>query len=202
MKIGTAVRLLMVMGLLVVGRDVLANGIAVTNVALWNTDTVQKSVFVGFDVSWSNSWRNADNWDAAWVFVKFQAPGSNVWQHATLDITNTDHKAAAGSTINVTADGKGAFIYSSAPHTGNVSYAQMRLRWNYGADGYTFAQGAALQVAVQAIEMVYIPQGAFYVGSGGTESGHFYQYTDGSQSTNPFPVLSDMADSFGRNERG
>ncbi len=191
MKHRTVVQALVAIALLILARDVLANGIAVTNVALWNMNPAQKSVYVNFDVSWRNSWRGSDNWDAAWVFVKFLAPGSSVWQHATLDTANANHQAAAGSVVSAAPDGKGAFIYSAGPQTGSVNYAQVRLRWTYGADGYTFAKGDAVQVSVQAIEMVYIPGIPFYLGSGGAESGHFYQYTDGSQSTNPYPVSSE-----------
>ena len=191
MKRQAVLQVLLIIGLLTLGRDVLANGIAVKNVAFANMDLVGKSVYVVFDVSWSNSWRSSDNWDAAWVFVKFQAPGSNFWQHATLDSANANHQAAAGSVVSAAPDGRGVFLYSAAPQTGSVNYTSVRLRWNYGADGYAFARSDAVQVAVQAVEMVYIPAIPFFLGSGGAESGHFYQYTDGSQSTNPYPVTSE-----------
>jgi len=45
----------------------------------------------------------------------------------------------------------------------------VQLRWNYGANGLADADVA--EIKVFAIEMVYVPQGAFYVGSGGTELG-------------------------------
>jgi hypothetical protein len=38
------------------------------------------------------------------------------------------------------------------------------------------------------IEMVYVPEGPFALGSGGTEENRFYQYTDGSQNTRPYRV--------------
>jgi len=47
---------------------------------------------VSFEVAWDESWRGpdrpswvaaADNWDAAWVFVKYRVDGG-AWQHATL----------------------------------------------------------------------------------------------------------------------
>ncbi len=151
-----------------------ANNMTVTNVVLTNQDLVNKAVDVRFDLSWSNSWVTDTNWDAAWVFVKFIAPGSNNWQHALLSTNSADHTPAANSTITPTADGVGAFVYSSlSAYTGGVSYTSMRLHWNYGANGYDFAKGAALSVAVQAIEMVYVAAGPFTVGDGLSDSSQF-----------------------------
>jgi len=152
-----------------------ANNITVTNVALVNQSTAGKTVEVQFDLSWQNSWRDTENWDAAWVFVKFEEAGlpTNNWQHALL--STSGHTPAANSTIAVGTNdasgvGLGAFVYRNAAYTGDVSYANMRLLWNYGSNGYAFAKGASVVVSVQAIEMVHVPQGAFAAGSGGTES--------------------------------
>ncbi len=118
---------------------------------------------------------------AAWVFVKFRAPGSNDWEHAKLSASAGDH-AAPGGVVEVGMDaagtyGVGAFIHSAAARTGDVAYARTRLKWDYGSNGYSFAKGESVEVSVQAIEMVYVPQGSFYVGSGGTET---FSLTDGS----------------------
>jgi hypothetical protein len=56
--------------------------------------------FIQFDLNWSNSWRTSTgplNWDAAWIFVKYQINGgtgctpSNVWNHATLSPVSGNH---------------------------------------------------------------------------------------------------------------
>jgi formylglycine-generating enzyme required for sulfatase activity len=170
-----------------------ANNIRVANVALQNQNTDAKTADVVFDLAWSNSWRGADNWDAAWVFVKFRAPGSNNWQHATLSTNSSDHKPAANGTITAVPDGKGAFVYRASGYTGSVNYVQTKLRWNYGTNGYNFAKGELVEVSVHAIEMVYIPAGPFYLGSGGAESGHFYAPDGTAQTTNAFLVSSENA---------
>jgi formylglycine-generating enzyme required for sulfatase activity len=172
-------------------RQAAANALAVANVGLGQQDTNARTMNVIFDLSWSNSWRSADNWDAAWVFVKFRAPGSNAWEHAALSTNGTDHSPAAGGKIDAVSDGKGVFIYSSGNQTGGVNYARTRLRWNYGSNGYNFARGAVVEVSVQAIEMVYIPPGGYFLGSGGSEVSHFYQYTVSGQTTQPYLVLSE-----------
>jgi hypothetical protein len=75
---------------------------------------------VSFDVAWDESWRGpdrpswvaaADNWDAAWVFVKYRVDGG-AWRHATL--AGGGHVAPAGSVVDVSSDRVGAFIYRSS----------------------------------------------------------------------------------------
>jgi len=185
------------------------NNIAVSNVSLTGRDisaganNASNFVMVKFDLSWENSWRlsgGPSNWDAAWVFVKYRLPGG-VWQHAWLN--NLGHTAASGSIINrglltpgaafnaATNPALGVFIYRSSAGNGNVNFSNLQLRWNYGAQG--ISDGAAVDVQVYAIEMVYVPQSSFYLGSGGTESGSF---TDGSWSsgaTIPFLISSEAA---------
>jgi formylglycine-generating enzyme required for sulfatase activity len=90
-----------------------------------------------------------------------------IWEHASLDPDVNSHIAPNGSTILVPADSTGAFIYRSADGTGSVNYQNVQLRWQYGINGVT--DDALIQVKVFAIEMVYVPQGAFAAG-GGTNS--------------------------------
>ena len=164
-----------------------ANNIAVTNVGLHDLDTGNKYTYVIMDLSWENSWR-MDNGqrDAAWVFVKYRPAGSNQWYHATLATNGSI--AAGGSTIDVAPDGKGAFVYQAAPGAGNVNFIRTRLRWNYGTNGLDLQIGDQVDLWVSAIEMVYIPQGSFYLGSGGTENGRIFQ---GGGGELPLLVSSD-----------
>ncbi len=115
-----------------------------------------------------------------------------IWEHASLDATAGNHTAPATSTISVPSDSTGVFIYRSANGTGSVNYQNVQLRWQYGINGVP--DDALLQVKVFAIETVWVPQGSFYLGSGGTESGSF---TDGSwtsgNNTVPFQITSESA---------
>ncbi len=172
-----------------------ANNIRVANVATGHQDIENQQAYVAFDLSWENSWRNDVNWDAAWVFVKFRPAGSNEWQHAYLSTNKADHIMPAGAAVDVgtteiggTDRGTGAFIYRNGAHTGDVSYVNTRLLWKYGENGYNFARGAQVEFSVHAIEMVFVAEGAFYVGSGGLEQSSF---TDGEWSggaTTPFMI--------------
>ena len=90
-----------------------------------------------------------------------------IWEHATLH--NSGHTAPTGSTLDVAADGTGAFIYRSSAGAGSVSYSDAQLRWNYGANAVR--DDAVINVQVFAIEMVYVPGGVeFNVGGGGGSS--------------------------------
>ena len=179
-----------------------ANNIAVANLSLTTADT-PGCVDVQATVSWDNSWRAAwtelasanvtgvdlalENWDAAWVFLKWRGDGE--WMPATL--TTNGHTAPTGVTITVPADGRGAFIHRSSAGSGTFS-ATVKLCWNRNADG----AGSSVDLSAHAIEMVYVPAGAFKLGSGAlssteSDSGCF---TDGawrSGATIPFLVTGE-----------
>lgn len=80
----------------------------------------------------------------------------------------------------------GVFIYRSGPGFGQFYSSGVRLRWNYGSQG--LPDNAIVDLKVFAIEMVYVPQGSFFIGAGGEEVSTFYTYPDVNQ---PYKVTSD-----------
>ena len=155
---------------------------------------------VKFDLSWENSWRlnsAPENWDAVWLFVKYRKNGG-AWEHASLE--NTGHVVPAGMTVSTglanTADGfnislnpgVGVFVYRSSEGTGNLSLSNVRLNWNWAANGVV--KGDVLDVRVFGVEMVYVPQGAFYAGDNATS---FASFKQGSSDTDPWYVSSEAA---------
>jgi hypothetical protein len=187
----------------------MANNISISNLSLTGKNTGSHYALVQFDISWENSWRTStaeSNWDAAWVFVKYRVAGG-AWQQAWLN--DDGHTVPAGSNITpgmqnpcavfnaTTNPGLGAFIYRSDDGaTSTFAKTGVQLRWNYGANGV--ADGEQVEIKVFAIEMVYVPQGAFTVGSGGTESGSF---TDGSRASGasiPLSISSEGALTIGQ----
>jgi formylglycine-generating enzyme required for sulfatase activity len=171
-----------------------SNNINVSSVSITGQNTVSDFTLVQFNISWDNSWRTStleSNWDAAWVFVKWRLKNQITWNHATLNTTG--HTAPAGSTITAPADGKGIFIYRSANGIGTNTWTAAQLRWNYGVDG--LLDGDLVEVCVYAVEMVYIPQGAFYAGDG-TVTNIAGQFEAGTGGT-PFQVISEAAITLG-----
>ncbi len=166
----------------------------IVNVAMQPDDG--KTARITFDIAWDESWRNATNHDAAWVFFKAHSAGGTNWQHVRLVadkvLNPTGCGQQAGTKLEfVVPDGPdgftGIFLQRAEPGAGPVS-----------AKGVTVVcevqslspEPRTLSTSLQAfgIEMVYVPEGPFHLGSGGTEANRFYQYTDGSQDTLPYPV--------------
>ncbi len=154
------------------------NNISVENIIITNNNPTQGYAMVQFDLSWENSWRvnsAPDNWDAAWVFVKYKVSGG-VWQHAYLN--DSEHSVGLGSagTIEIglvddlvafnseTNPGVGAIIYRSTTGTGLFSAQGMQLRWNYLNNLPDLA--SVVELRVFAIEMVMVKGGNFFLGDG------------------------------------
>lgn len=179
-----------------------ANNITISNLSKASVNTSQDYIMVQFTVSWENSWRDTENWDAAWIFIKYRLTGSPAaWSHATLnyiDGTNDGHTAATGSSINTSNDGKGVFIFRNANGSGTVNFANVQLRWNYGIDG--LADNALVDIHVSAIEMVYVPQGSFWAGDGSNSILHG-QFENGN-SGNPLQITSENGLTLGGSGAG
>ncbi len=164
-----------------------ANNIQVGEVITLSDHNVEEGyMLVRFDVSWENSWRlssGPSNHDAAWIFIKYRETGGE-WQHAWLH--NEGHTAPAGSAIDVgllhvdqeyhetNNPAMGVFVYRSEDGGGDFVLEDVKLRWNYALNGV--ADDAVLDVRVFAIEMVYIPEEPFYLGSGGGPNPELYKF--------------------------
>ena len=135
-----------------------ANNILVQNVTTTGNNATNKTIQVQFDLSWDNSWRDAINWDASWVFMKFK-DANGVWQHAKLNQTGFNNGSGTANTIQVTTDKIGSWIHRSAQGSGTFNSTSIQLQWNYGLSGLNDVAG--LEVRVFAVEMVYVPQGDF-----------------------------------------
>ncbi|MCM1031664.1 MAG: glycine-rich protein [Oscillibacter sp.] len=150
---------------------------------------------------WDNSWRDDFNWDAAWVFFKYKKRGlENPWQHAYLSSSGHVLSTAAGNEgggyaymVGANA-GKvnGLYVMRNGISEGNVS-VRLQAKWPLNGTGLTKSDfGNALNeiyVAVHAIEMVYVPYGAYYLGDK-FSNGSFYQKAQGS----PLPTTHDIID--------
>ena len=181
-----------IMAVLLLGSTSFANGILVANASLSNQNTASHTTTINFDVSWENSWRtstNENNYDGAWIFVKYRKNGTTDWRHATINMTG--FTAGDKAAIKVPTDGKGAFIYRSANGIGNIEFAGNKLVWNYGTDG--LLDNETVEIRVFALEMVYIPTGSYSLGSGGAES---YAFSNGSTKS-PYLVAGNGSINLG-----
>ncbi|WP_420459280.1 SUMF1/EgtB/PvdO family nonheme iron enzyme [Neolewinella sp.] len=160
--------------------SVRANGIAVSNVTLTSQNASAGTTVIQFDLRWENSWRTSvgpANWDAAWIFAKYHVDGSP-WRHARLAGRGG---AVAGATVEVQED-VGVLIYAAPQdYAGDPVYNNVQLRWDYAVDMVHI--DGAIDLRVFAVEMVYIPEGPFYVGDGGRLMG---QFREGGTNTEPY----------------
>ena len=156
------------------------------------------TLVLSFPLRWDNSWRDQFNWDAAWVFFKYKS-GTGGWNHVNLCAGG--HRFTDGSGLPVPFDCMpgntgsstvGLFVYRSTLEAGNTPEinCQMKcLKSSLGgltAEKFTSHEGFVL---AQAVEMVYVPYGGYYLGDGGC-SNRFAGGSDGS------PALIDSEDAI------
>ncbi len=177
-----------------------ANNLAVGIPTKVEQNTADNYVYVQFDMSWENSWRVSSapyNYDGVWLFIKYKKASDGNWYHATLNGAAENHNTgsqASRATIQI-SNGKAALYYRSTDGTGAFGSSNIKLRWEYGLDGIgDDLSSEILDVKVFAIEMVYVPEAAFYVGSGGNEENHFKTYG----GNNPYLISSELAINVGQ----
>ena len=187
---------------LLVVREGSCSGIQIPNIQLGTLSG--GSTTITFDATWTNSWRSTgsgapapNNWDAAWIFVKFRKNGGD-WAHASLNDTGHSTGSGTAATIAVgypdtssafniaTNPGVGVFLYRSGDGVGTFSTTGTSLSWNYSQDGVTGSD--TVEIRVFAIEMVYIPQGDFFAGDNATSGNAFKQ---GSSDNDPWWIGSE-----------
>lgn len=154
----------------------LGNNVQINNLSIVGDDPINGYAFVQFDLSWDNSWRSEENWDAVWLFVKYRA-NNGEWRHAWLNNTGNNDGSGTNAVMDIglkndkipyddtTNPGIGCMVYRSTTGSGPFFVTSMQLRWNYRANGVFSSTGIELKVF--AIEMVLVPGGPFWVGDGG-----------------------------------
>jgi formylglycine-generating enzyme required for sulfatase activity len=174
-----------------------ANNVLLSNVILTGQNTSSKHTMIEFTVTWENGWRDIVNWDAAWVFAKYN-DGTGNWKHCWLDASDANHVAPPGAVIKTgntlisgSNRGMGVFIYRNATGNGNTAFTNARVRWNYGDN--SIMDNQSVQIKLFALEMVYIPQGNFYAGDGVSDKSIAY---GGSMAT-PLYINNENQISFG-----
>ena len=132
--------------------------------AVNRTDVLATPLSVICDISWENSWHHDKNHDAVWIFIKFSGPwnshaklmqsGHRVLQNRSGDVSTPS--------IEVSKDGLGFFIYPKNHYRGKVDY---KLQILLDTAGIKINGNRLKGLSVHGIEMVYIPEGPFTIGS-------------------------------------
>ena len=144
---------------------------------------------VKLQLKWNNSWRDAFNYDAVYLFLKYKVDGlDEVWHHAYLEpggheidrgytylMSNSQKEVSGKANHN-----EGIFIYRSGKGYGDAE-VNLELKWNIQSnpdkklERDMFTSGSVF-LSAMGIEMVYIPRGAFRAGD--TKSSRTFQNGD------------------------
>lgn len=173
-----------------------ANDLRLSALDVITTDTAADKITLTCALDQSNGWRNIVSHDAAWIFVKYSTDGGQVWHHASMGGVGLN---PAGFTVPVNfevivpQDLKGFFFRRSAAGTGDVAVKGLKFVWNYGLDGLSdeTAKAANTLIHVYGVEMVYIPEGAFFAGDGASASA--YRFKQGTEDDDPWYVNNENA---------
>jgi hypothetical protein len=190
---------------LLLGADAARANVQIENVTVAPRDA--RTATVRFDIAWANSWRHEANHDAAWVFFKVRPEGETQWQHVRLSadkvLNPTGYGHGEGTPVDlIVPDGKeglvGMFVRRSGYSAlGMMSTHAVTAIWDLEGNKH-IKDVTKVQMRAFGIQMVYVAEGPFYLGSGGTEVNGFHLYTDGKQHTRPYRVTSARAIPTGR----
>ena len=174
-----------------------ATDLKITHVTASHSDVNDRGDGFSFVVSWDNSWHNDRNFDAAWVFLKFQT--GNGYQHAYLkpgsaEMIWKESNQMPDAGFEVSENGAGMMIYPSEEHRGRVSYrvfVEMDTsrvdidRWlKFGNYDHLLGYG---------IEMVYISEGRFTLGDPSDrvlQEGAFYRSDRNGERNGLYEITS------------
>lgn len=132
------------------------------------------------DVSWDNAWNNQKNHDAVWLFVK--ASGG----YAHLNLASEGHlllqnrvNDCPAPVIKPSKDGVGVYLFVEETYRGKVD---VKLQLIFAQDKQNInARMVRGNFSVHGLEMVYIPQGPFSLGTpdtSGIKMAAFYRSND------------------------
>lgn len=172
-----------------------SNNLSISNVALGDRNPVDNEIVVKFLIQWENSWKTKINHDSVWLTVRLYNPAISPTEKKLCQISasglnpsGTSVSSGAVVEIYVPSDKQGVFIrpndygsYSSIPAT------DVELTVDYSTCG--FSSTDQVYASVFGIEMVYVPEGAFYAGDSLSVS----SFDQGSADTDPWQISSNSA---------
>lgn len=124
-------------------------------------------------VSWQHAWHNDKNHDAAWIFVRVQFSDGTTrpirMGAGTPRAIATPGSSSVAPAFSIPSDSAGFFVYPGPEHNGPVQWT-ISFPLTAASIGRTNPASSNLSWAIHGIEMVYIPEGPFYVGDTSPEA--------------------------------
>ncbi|HCA43224.1 MAG TPA: hypothetical protein DEP28_08235 [Bacteroidetes bacterium] len=184
--------------------DSYSNNLKISNYTVSGQLTSAQTLYLKIEnISWDNSWRNdipgpgfsvPNNYDAVWIFAKFRKRGTSDWLPMKFSPQVSDHIIPLNSEIKTYQDSMGVMLYRKSNGTGTFSAINTLLKWRYA--GY-LSNTDTIDVKLFGIEMVYVPQGSFYVGDY-TPSNVTGQFVS-NDNVSPYQITSENSITLGGN---
>ena len=182
-----------------------ATNATVTNVSFTGspTDPTSPNLIVYLTVRWDNAWNNAKNKDGVWLFFKMNQEGDTRTQrHAPVKKTGYSlvHNYVSNSvdpTFFVPDHAAGILVFPSAKYRGTIQWRlkiELDLQQMKSLDFANIVFGSA-----HAAEMVYIPEGPFYVGDSDSFERDKNSAIHDFNSKEPVLIGSEKAITIGKN---
>lgn len=174
----------------------LSNNLSIEDFDYVTVDTAANTMSFQFNLTQDNSWRSVVNHDAVWIFMKYSLNGGQTWKHASMagnGINPTGFSLPNNFEAAVPQDEKGFFLRRTDFGSGNIIAEDVQFVWDYGQDGLSDAQAQSSSTIanIYGIEVVYIPEGGFYLGDGNSSSE--YAFKQGSADTDPWYISNESS---------
>lgn len=174
-------------------QSVSANNLTISNVSFGDRDPANDKVVIKFDISWENSWKTKINHDAAWLTVRLNnssvSPANKKLCSLTssgLNPTGTSVGSNIGIELYVPTDKRGVFVQPKNYGVQNsISSTGVQLTVDYSSCG--FSDSDSVNASVFGLEMVFVPEGAFYAGDQGVSTASL---VEGSSDSDPWYISS------------
>ncbi|MBF0521708.1 MAG: hypothetical protein HQL24_01485, partial [Candidatus Omnitrophica bacterium] len=168
-----------------------ANNLSISNVRLEDRNPSTNTLVVKFNISWENSWKTKINHDAVWLTVRLYNPTQTPTEKKLCRISSSGLNpsgvsvgTASNLEVYVPSDKSGVFLRPSGYGMNNTMTSQdVALTVDYSNGG--FSNTDTVSASVFGLEMVLIPEGAFYAGDRDTSASSLDQ---GSSDSDPWYV--------------
>jgi len=164
-----------------------------------------KTALVTFDIAWENSWRHGSFHDAVWVFFRARINKKPDWRPVRLVADRAVNPAGFGQKDGtplefvVPDDRVGLFVRRAEDGNGDVKSRGVAVVWDVTATTGSATTGTRhTELRAFGIEMAYVAEGPFYLGSGDTALNRFHAYAADGTSTPAYRVTSAGAIRTGR----
>lgn len=172
--------------MLVLSSTLKASDLKISNLDFTDVDrNGENSMIVAtFTVTWKNAWCNNTNHDAVWLFFKVKNEHEErSWRHIDVKPESFEsvYNYIEGSPVasfRLPPDKKGLFVFPNRNYRGDISWRLKVELMLSDVNGIDISKN--IYCEVKGIEMVYIPEGSYYLGDESIEiqksSAAFYRF--------------------------